>query len=118
MEISTELYAAFNNFELDDISQINEANRHLAKIDLDEESLGHRVADSSEQLEDQIYRRLMYQKLHKSITQLPEIQRRRIQLYYFGGYTYEQIAEMEGCSHPAIMKSVAAAIKKIRSNIT
>ena len=113
-EISMELYSAFNGFELEDISWINEASRHLTEADTGEELLGHRIADSSEPVEDHVYRRIMYQELHKAIAQLPEIQRRRVLLYYFGGYTYEQIAQMEGCKYPAIIKSVSAAEKNIK----
>ena len=109
MEISTELYAAFNSFELDDISQINEASRHLTDSGLNEESLSHKIAASSEPVEDHVYRSIMYGELHKAIGQLPIIQRRRLLLYYFVGYTYEQIALLEGCTHPAIIKSVTAA---------
>ena len=116
-EISMELYAAFNSFELDDISWINEASRHLTEVDAGDEPLSQRVADSSEPVEDHVYRRIMYQELHKAIAQLPEIQRRRVLLYYFGGYTYEQIAEMEGCKHPAIIKSVATAEKNIKKHL-
>ena len=113
-EISLELYAAFNSFELDDISWINEASRHLSELDFGEEPISHKIADPSEPMEDRVYRRIIYQELHKAITQLPEIQRRRLLLYYFGGYTYEQIAQMEGCKYPAIIKSVAAAEKNIK----
>ena len=114
MEISMELYSAFNSFELDDISQMNEATRHLTEVGTGEEPLGQRIADSSELVEDHVYRRIMYQELHKAIAQLPEIQRKRVVLYYFGGYTFEQIAEIEGCKHPSIMKSVAAAERNIK----
>lgn len=117
-EISMELYAAFNGFELDDISLMNEASRHLTEADAVEEPLGHRIADPSEPVEDHVYRRIMYQELHKAISQLPEIQRRRVLLYYFGGYTYEQIAEMEGCRHPAVIKSIAAAKEKIKKYLS
>lgn len=113
-EISMELYAAFNDFELDDISLMNETSRHLTEAEAGEEPLGHRIADPSEPVEDHVYRRIMYQELHKAIEQLPEIQRRRVLLYYFGGYTYEQIAQMEGCKYPAIIKSVAAAENNIK----
>ena len=113
-EISIELYAAFNSFELDDISWINEASRHLSELDFGEEPISHKIADPSEPMEDRVYRRIIYQELHKAIAQLPEIQRRRLLLYYFGGYTYEQIAKMEGCKHPAIIKSVASAEKNIK----
>ena len=74
-----------------------------------------RVANPPEPVEDHVHRRIMYQELHRAIAQLPEIQRKRLLLYYFGGYTYEQIARMEGCKHPAIMKSVSAAEKNIKN---
>lgn len=115
-EISMELYAAFNGFELDDISLMNEASRHLTEADAGDEPLSHRIADTSEPVEDHVYRRIMHQKLHKAIAQLPEIQRRRVLLYYFGGYTYEQIAQMENCTKRAVKFSVDAALKNLREN--
>ena len=115
-EINKELYTAFNDFELDDISLMNEASRHLAEADVCDEPLGHRIADPSEPIEDRVYRRIMYQELHKAIEQLPVIQRRRILLYYFGGYTYEQIAQMESCTKRAVKFSVDAALKNLRDN--
>ena len=114
MEISMELYAAFNSFELDDISQMNVTSRHLEQSELTEETLNCRAADPLEPVEDHVFRRLLYGELHKAIAQLPTTQRRRLLLYYFGGYTYEQIAQMEGCKHPAIIKSVSAAEKNIK----
>ena len=116
-EISLELYAAFNGFELDDISLMNEISRHLTEADAVEEPLGHRIADPSEPVEDHVYRRIMYQELHKAISQLPEIQHRRVLLYYFGGYTYEQIAQMENCTKRAVKFSVDAALKNLRENL-
>lgn len=116
-EISMDLYATFSSFELDDVSQMNAISRHLEQSELTEETISQRVANPPEPVADQVYRRIMYQELHKAIAQLPEIQRRRLLLYYFGGYTYEQIAQMEGCKHPAIMKSVSAAEKNIKKHL-
>lgn len=45
---------------------------------------------------------------------LPDTQRRRLELYYFAGLTYEQIAALEGCSYPAVIKSVKKAIVELR----
>ena len=115
-EISMELYATFNGFELDDISLMNEASRHLTEADTVEDPLVHRVAAPSEPVEDHVYRRIMYQELHEAIAQLPEIQRRRVLLYYFGGYTYEQIAQMENCTKRAVKFSVDTALKNLREN--
>lgn len=113
-EITLDLYSAFDRFELDDISLINEASRHLSEMGMSEESLCHLIADPSEPMEDRVYRRIMYQKLHKAIDQLPDIQRRRVLLYYFEGQTYEQIARMEGCSKRAVKFSVDLALKKLK----
>ena len=113
-EISIELYAAFNSFELDDISWINEASRHLSELDFGEEPLSHKIADPSEPVEDHVYRRIIYRELYKAIAQLPEIQRRRVLLYYFGGYTYEQIAQMENCTKRAVKFSIDTALKNLR----
>ena len=113
-EINQDLYSAFDRFELDDISQINETSRHLSDMGMSEESLCHLIADPSESMEDRVYRRVMYQKLHKAIDQLPKIQRRRVLLYYFEGHTYEQIAQMEGCSKRAVKFSVDIALKKLK----
>ncbi|MEY8517622.1 sigma factor-like helix-turn-helix DNA-binding protein [Lachnospiraceae bacterium 29-84] len=35
----------------------------------------------------------------KAVSKLPEVQRRRLNLYFFGELTYEQIAKMEGCKY-------------------
>ena len=116
-EISMELYAAFNSFELDDISQMNVTSRHWEHSELTEETLNQRAADPQEPVEDHVYRRIMYQELHRAIAQLPAVQRRRLLLYYFGGYTYEQIAQMENCTKRAVKFSVDAALKNLRENL-
>lgn len=113
-EITLDLYSAFDRFELDDISLMNEASRHLSDMGMSEETLCRLIADPSEPMEDRVYRRIMYQKLHKAIDQLPDIQRRRVLLYYFEGQTYEQIARMEECSKRAVKFSVDIALKKLK----
>ena len=114
VEISESLYEAFDEFELEDISHLNQVSRYQEQSELTEVSLHSRAVEVPEPLEEQVYRKLLREKLHKAIGKLPEVQRRRLILYYFSGYTYQQIAEMEGCKHPAIMKSVAAAEKKLK----
>lgn len=116
MEIDETLYAAFDGFELEDISHLNVVSRHLEQSELTEETLNHRAAIIPEPVEDSVYRRLMYEQLHTAINSLPTVQRRRTQLYYFGGYTYEQIAQMEGCTKRAVKFSIDAAITKLRNN--
>ena len=54
------------------------------------------------------------EQLHRAIAQLPEKQRTRLILYYFGELTYEQIAEMEGCKYQTVQESIYAALKKLK----
>ena len=64
--------------------------------------------------EGTVFRNLRYEALHRAIKQLPEVQRRRLILYYFMGLTYAQIAEKEGCTFQAIGKSISAAEKRLK----
>ncbi len=114
MEIQKELFDMLNQFELDDLSVLNEWDRHIEHFEQTEQSLNRRAYYKAESVEDAVLRNIEYERLHRAISELPETQRRRLTLYYFQGLTYEQIAEMEGCSHPAVIKSVSAAIEKIR----
>lgn len=61
-----------------------------------------------------IARSRLYAQLHRAISELPEIQKRRLILYYFQGLTYEQIAEMEGCTKRAVKFSVDIAVEKLK----
>lgn len=53
-------------------------------------------------------------KVHRAIEQLPEVQKRRIRMYFFEGMTHEEIAIKEKCKHPAVVKSVKVALDKIK----
>ena len=115
MEIDRTLFDAFNEFELDDLSFFNEVDRHYEQSDVTEATLNKRAAKPQESVEETISQRIEVDKLHQAIARLPEKQRRRLVLYYFGELTYEQIADMEGCSHPAVIKSISSALKKLKN---
>lgn len=112
--ITKKLFEVLNRFELDDLSILNEWDRHIEHFAQTEQSIHRRSYYKEEPVEDIVIRNMEYQQLHKAIIQLSEVQRRRLTLYYFSGLTYEQIAEKEGCTHAAVIKSVHAAIEKIK----
>lgn len=112
--ISRELYELFDRFELEDISQLNVISRYQEHSELTEGTLKQRALIQPEAMEDGVYRKIMYDQLHTAIGKLPDIQRRRVLLYYFGGFTYERIAEMEGCTKMAVKFSIDIATKKLR----
>lgn len=114
MKISKELFDAFDGFELDDLAILNEWDRHTEQSEQTEHTLDRRALHRLETIEEAVERSLTYQQLHSAIAMLPEIQRRRLMLYYFHDLTYEQIAEMEGCTFQAVAKSVTAAEKRLK----
>lgn len=113
-EISKELYEAFNEFELEDISYLNVWDRHLEHSDVWDEMLNARTVMAIESVEEIVARNIQNEKLHKAISQLPELQQRRVRMYFFEGMTYEEIASREHCKHSAIVKSVKTALKKLK----
>ena len=115
MEIDKTLFDAFNEFELDDLSFFNEVDRHYERSEVTEATLNRRAAKPQESVEEIVSQQMEVDKLHRAIAQLPEKQRRRLVLYYFGEFTYEQIADMEGCKLPAVMKSISSALKKLKN---
>ena len=94
--------------------QVNEQERHLDWTELNEELLSRRSAQEPAPVEDAVYESMQTQALREGVNQLPEVQKRRLQMYFFDGLTYEEIAVREGCSYQAVQKSIAAALKKIR----
>lgn len=117
VQISGTVYKAFDSFELKDISYLNAVSRHQEHSDLTEAALQRRAISLPEGPDEQVFRKMTYQQLHSVIADLPEIQRRRVFLYFFEGYTYEQIADMDGCTKRAVKFSVDHALKKLKEKI-
>lgn len=114
LQITKELFEVLNRFELDDLSILNEWDRHIEHFEQTEQSLNRRAFFKAESVEETVLRSIEYERLHRAITQLPETQRRRLLLYYFEGLTYEQIAGLEGCTIMPVKRSIDSAIKKLR----
>lgn len=114
MEIERALFELLNQFELDDLSHLNEVDRHYEQSELSEESLNHRALDKSYSVEEAAIQSLQNERLYKAIAELPKTQRKRLILYYFNHFTYQQIADLEGCAYQTIQKSVEKAEKKIK----
>lgn len=114
MEIQKDLFDALNQFELDDLSILNEWDRHIEHYEQTEQSLNRRARLKAETVEESVLHRMEQEQLHRAIRALPEIQRRRLTLYYFQGLTYEKIAEMEGCTKRAVKFSVDIAVEKLK----
>ena len=116
-KVEHDLYVLFDRFELEDISQLNAISRYYEHSQLTEATLNQRAMLPVEPMEDDVYRKILYEQLHTAIAALPDIQRRRVMQYYFGGCTFEQIAKMEGCTKRAVKRSVDLAVDTLRKNL-
>ena len=97
---------------------MHKVDKHYERTEQTEASLNKRAMKPQESVEETVSQRMEVDKLHQAIAKLPEKQRRRLVLYYFGEFTYEQIADMEGCKHPAVMKSISSALKKLKKYLS
>ena len=116
-EISRPVYLEFLRFVKIERSLRHWDERHREYSDLTDESLHSRALDAPKSLEDTVFDSLRNEHLRLAIQQLPEIQRRRFVLYHEFGLTYEQIAEMEGCTKMAVKFSVDRAKEKVKSEL-
>lgn len=117
IEIDASLYRLLDRFELDDLSYLNEVDRHLDQTELSEALLNRYVSVEQEVLEDAVCRSMQWEAVRAEIARLPEVQKRRLQLYFFDGLTYEEIAALEHCKYQAVQQSVLSALEKIRKNM-
>ncbi len=103
-----------NAFELEDLSYLNEWDRHIEQSELSEETLEQRMRKSPSSVEETVYQAIQREQLYKAIDCLPKTQRRRMLLYYFYDFTYEKIAEIEGCPVMPVKRSIDRALEKIK----
>ena len=115
VEIDKPLFDAFDRFELEDISFMHKVDKHYERTEQTEASLNKRAVKPQESVEEIVSQRIEVDRLHQAIAQLPEKQRRRLVLYYFGEFTYEQIADMEGCTISPVKRSIEKAIENLKN---
>ena len=114
VEIDKTLFEVFDRFELDDVSFMNEVDRHYEQSEQTEQSLNKRAAHPQESVEEAVFQKVEAEALRQAIAKLPEKQRRRLILYYFCDLTYEQIAEMERCKYQTVQDTIYAALKNLK----
>lgn len=115
VEVSKNVFETFNIFELEDISQMNEYDRHLEHSEVDENTLYQKSVSSEQPLEEYFENVQITENLHMAISKLPEVQKRRLNKYYFEEKTFDEIALEEGCTYQCVQRSVYRAVEKIKN---
>lgn len=113
VEISEEVYKAFDKFELEDISQIHKYRSHIEHSEVFEETLNNRMVDEPITIEEEVEEKILFEELKGAINQLSDIQKRRIKMYYFDDMNLREIAEKEGCAIMSVKDSINIGLKKL-----
>ena len=118
-EIDYSLYMLFNEFELEDLSELNEFDRHIEHLNIMEsdEILYKRTLEKSLLVDDIVDKKLEVETLKEAINELPITQKRRLKKYYFENKTLEDIAKDEHCSKVAVKYSIDCAISNLRKKL-
>lgn len=113
VEVSEEVYRVFDKFELQDIKELNEYDRHIEHSEIFENNLESRAINKQIPTDEMVENKINNEKLREAIQELPKIQRERLKKYYFENKTFEEIAKEENCTKRAVKFSVDIAIEKI-----
>lgn len=114
VEVTKEVFDLMNRFELDDLKELNEFDRHIEHSELTERTLNNRMLFKQESIEDLIIRKTSLEDLRKAINMLSEVQRRRIKLYYFDDLTEKEIAKLENVSQKNISKNLTVTKNNLK----
>lgn len=117
IKVNKEIYDTLNQFELDDLKQMNEKNRHYERLEQSDEFLYRRSLNQQKSVEEIVEEKIIKEELKKAINKLSSSQKNRIIKYYFENKTLDEIAKEENASHQAISKSIIAGIKQIKKNL-
>jgi len=116
-EVSRPVYLKFLRFVKIERNIHRWDERHIEQSDLTDETLHEKALHKPKSVEETVFNSLQNEHLRIAIQGLPEIQRRRFVLYHEFGFTYEQIAKMDGCTKRAVKFSIDLAKKNIRKEI-
>lgn len=113
--VSKDVYEILaNSFRKEAHAQLMRDLRHRivdGYVEGDTEDL---LMNQEESLEEQIILKMDLETLQVAMQSLTDIQKERLHLYFFEGFSTREIAEMQGTNQNAVWKSVQASIKKLK----
>lgn len=114
IEVTFEIFSAFDSFEKKDLRELNQFDRHIEHHEVDDNLLYKRNMNKDQSIEKFVEEKIQYELLYNALHCIPTIQKRRIILYYFYEMTLKKIAEKEGCSIMSVKGSIDAGIKNLK----
>ena len=114
VEVSYEVFQVFAEYDREMECQRKADSRHRDCRSWDTCLL---FEVSTEPLEQTYERMRTLKEIRDVLEEFSPKQRRRFLLHFAYGYTYMEIAEMEGSNKSTVMRSARAALKKIRKKL-
>lgn len=114
VEINKEVYNCLDKFELNDLSEMNEYDRHIEHSYIYENKINEKAFIKEEKIEDIVENSIINERLKIAISKLSLTQKRRIEMYYFEGLSQREIAEKEGISLRAVQYTLNKAISELK----
>lgn len=111
VEVTAEVFEVFEDDRKLKERQRNERRFHYDKRVIEDYIIANEQSRFLKSAED-IY--IDREAIKKALDSCTPIQRRRFCLNKIYGYTYAEIAKLEGCSINVIFKSVSAVTKKVK----
>jgi len=112
--VSRAVYLEFQRSIRKEQSQSRWDRRYIERSELTDQSLYDRALHKSKSVSEIVLDHLRDEQVTQAIAKLPDLMRRRFLLYHDCGLTYEQIAEIEGCTKMPVKRSIDRAEEKIR----
>ena len=81
VDLDKKQFEAFNKFELEDLSELNEYDNHIEHSEVFENKLNERVVDKPLGVDEVVENKIRDEEIRKAISTLSEIQKRRIVKY-------------------------------------
>ncbi len=117
VEINLDIYSALFELNKTDRNLTRSDERNLEHSEITERNLNKRSFEKPKGIEEIILEKEMKTLFWEAIGELPDIQRKRLLLYYEYGFSLKEIAVMEKCSIRAIQYSIEIAKKKLEEKI-
>ena len=117
IEVTREVFDAFDEFELSDKKQMNEFDRHLEHSYLTDEKFNNCSARYNPSVEEDFISKEEDKKILNLINKLPEPHKKRFKMFFYGGYNETEIAKLVNVSQPAVFKSIEKCINLLKKAI-
>lgn len=114
VNVTHKVFKCFNEFELKDLSQMNEFDRHIEHLALKEQVLHKKMQNKQKSIEQIIIDKENKMKLYSAIQLLSIKQRRRVIQFYFYNMSKKEIAKKDNCSIRAVQYSLDIALKNLK----